>query len=102
MSNPTALAMMGMSHPLDDTEPEQPNPVSIGAKIMAAMGWKGGGLGKEETGRTEPVEVQIFADKMGLGSLPEIHDEKFQILPGDSYQLATKKRMQERFNRISK
>jgi len=93
--------MMGLGNAVEDTE-EQPNSVSIGAKMMVAMGWKGGGLGKEETGRTEPVEVQIFADKMGLGSQPEIHDEKFQILPGDSYQLATKKRMQERFNRISK
>jgi RNA-binding protein 5/10 len=102
MSNPTALAMMGLA-PNENTE-EQENSIStsIGAKMMAAMGWKGGGLGKEETGRIEPVEVQIFTDKMGLGSLPEIHDDKFLVLPGDSYQQATKKRMQERFNRISK
>eukprot|EP01124_Arcella_intermedia_P011491 TRINITY_DN1788_c0_g1_i1.p1 TRINITY_DN1788_c0_g1~~TRINITY_DN1788_c0_g1_i1.p1 ORF type:complete len:104 (+),score=39.68 TRINITY_DN1788_c0_g1_i1:253-564(+) len=84
------------------TGPADAFPMSIGAKMMAAMGWKGGGLGKEETGRRDPVEVQVCLDKSGLGSQEEPVDEKFQVLPGDSYQQATKKRMQERFNKIAK
>jgi len=51
MANPTVLAMMGigpanLEENLNENE-EENHPVSIGAKMMAAMGWKGGGLGKE-------------------------------------------------------
>ncbi|RNA43431.1 angiogenic factor with G patch and FHA domains 1 isoform X2 [Brachionus plicatilis] len=41
----------------------------IGLKLMSKMGWKEGkGLGKEETGITEPISTKIKLDKSGIGS----------------------------------
>jgi len=73
--------------------------MGIGAKLMAKMGWKGGGLGKDESGRLEPVQVVLYGDKVGLGS-NTMTQQEYQVVPGDSYQTATKKRMQERWTRI--
>lgn len=33
---------------------------SMGSKLLKMMGWRGGGLGKEGTGITEPIRLVLF------------------------------------------
>ncbi len=40
---------------------------NIGSKLLRAMGWKGGGVGKEGTGIAEPVKVEAVINREGLG-----------------------------------
>ncbi|KAI4715734.1 hypothetical protein E4T48_08104 [Aureobasidium sp. EXF-10727] len=47
------------------------NPSSAGAKIMAKMGFLGGGLGKNPSARTEPIEISIKEGKEGIGMANE-------------------------------
>ena len=42
--------------------------MSIGEKMLAKMGWEGGGLGKEEDGILEPITAHTGAKGSGLGS----------------------------------
>ena len=41
----------------------------VARKLMSAMGWSGGGIGKSEEGPTEPVEAvgSAGSDRKGLG-----------------------------------
>ena len=39
-----------------------------GFKMLAKMGWKGGGLGKSADGIAEPIKVEQRAEKAGLGT----------------------------------
>jgi len=39
-----------------------------GFNMLSKMGWKGGGLGKDEEGKAEPIKVELRAEKSGLGS----------------------------------
>jgi RNA-binding protein 5/10 len=42
---------------------------NIGNKLLRAMGWQQGeGLGRQSTGMTAPVQVQMRADRAGLGA----------------------------------
>ena len=38
----------------------------VGSALMAKMGWRGGGLGKEEEGRREPVEARLYPQGKSL------------------------------------
>ena len=40
---------------------------NIGNKLLKAMGWKGGGIGKEGTGIAEPVNAEAVINREGLG-----------------------------------
>ena len=40
---------------------------NIGNKLLKAMGWKGGGVGKKGTGIAEPVNVEAVINREGLG-----------------------------------
>ncbi len=40
---------------------------NIGSKLLKAMGWKGGGVGKKGTGIAEPVSVESVINREGLG-----------------------------------
>lgn len=40
---------------------------NVGAKLLALMGYKGGGLGASGQGRENPVEVQLRDNRSGLG-----------------------------------
>lgn len=42
---------------------------NVGNQLLAKMGWKSGtGLGAEGAGRVEPIKVQQFAERAGLGA----------------------------------
>lgn len=42
---------------------------NVGNQLLAKMGWKTGtGLGAEGAGRVEPIKVQQFAERAGLGA----------------------------------
>ena len=43
----------------------------VASKLMAKMGWAGGGLGKEGEGRVEPVPARLY---------PEVPMKYFKIL----------------------
>ena len=62
----------GSSHPSEKTQVASVEvPLSANNKghaMMAKMGWKGGGLGKEGEGRDEPVLVEQRAERAGLGA----------------------------------
>ena len=62
----------GSSHPGEKTQVASVE-VALGASnkghaMLAKMGWKGGGLGKEGEGRDEPVLVEQRAERAGLGA----------------------------------
>ena len=40
---------------------------SIGSKLMKMMGWSGGGLGKNEHGRVDPIEPSNLMGRQGIG-----------------------------------
>ncbi|KAF0306151.1 NF-kappa-B-repressing factor [Amphibalanus amphitrite] len=40
----------------------------VGGKLLAMMGWTGGGLGKQKQGITEPVRLEEVVGRQGLGS----------------------------------
>ena len=40
----------------------------VGGKLLAMMGWTGGGLGKQKQGITEPVRLDEVVGRQGLGS----------------------------------
>ena len=47
----------------------EPAPPSIGAALLAAQGWTPGtGLGKDKSGRSEPVQVEQRDGRRGLGT----------------------------------
>lgn len=53
--------------------PPAPKPAApdqnVGNKLLAKMGWTSGtGLGVNEDGRAEPVRVQQFEERAGLGA----------------------------------
>ena len=62
----------GSSHPGEKTQVASVD-VALGTSnkghaMLAKMGWKGGGLGKEGGGRDEPVLVEQRAERAGLGA----------------------------------
>eukprot|EP01102_Stenamoeba_stenopodia_P006394 TRINITY_DN174_c0_g1_i9.p1 TRINITY_DN174_c0_g1~~TRINITY_DN174_c0_g1_i9.p1 ORF type:complete len:731 (+),score=171.98 TRINITY_DN174_c0_g1_i9:466-2658(+) len=73
---------------------------NVGMKMMKKLGWKEGeGLGKFNSGITAPVEAELRTERAGLGSVEESAstNERDRIMPGDSYQLAAKKKARARF-----
>ncbi|ESO98857.1 hypothetical protein LOTGIDRAFT_113738 [Lottia gigantea] len=41
---------------------------NIGSKLMKKMGWSGGGIGKNQQGRAEPVLINKVVERSGLGA----------------------------------
>ena len=59
----TVKLMVGMA-----TSSAVPIPVSnTGHQMLLALGWKGGGLGKKNDGRDEPVAAVVKLNMKGLG-----------------------------------
>lgn len=56
--------------PIPEAAPEPGKDESnVGNQLLAKMGWKTGtGLGAEGSGRVEPIKVQQFAERAGLGA----------------------------------
>eukprot|EP00741_Cyanophora_paradoxa_P023307 tig00000254_g22514.t1 len=45
----------------------------VGHRILEKYGWKEGrGLGKDQTGRAEPLRLQFFSDRQGLKSTEDV------------------------------
>ena len=45
----------------------------VGSRLMQAMGYTGGGLGRRGDGRTQPLAAVVYKEGAGLG-LPGAHD----------------------------
>uniref|UniRef100_A0A224YHG6 Angiogenic factor with G patch and FHA domain 1-like Protein n=1 Tax=Rhipicephalus zambeziensis TaxID=60191 RepID=A0A224YHG6_9ACAR len=68
---------------------------NVGFKLLQKMGWKeGAGLGKQQQGATEPIEVKSTNTRKGLGhGGPKMEDQRAQILSKtrERYQAITEK-----------
>jgi len=74
------------------------NENNMGNKLLKAMGWKEGeGIGKNNV-LTAPIEVQKRTERTGIGM--ETDTERYDVEPGDSYQIATKKKARARFEAL--
>ncbi|KAA0196439.1 hypothetical protein HAZT_HAZT010173 [Hyalella azteca] len=54
----------------EDEQSALSRPISssnVGSRLLQLMGWTGGGLGKNETGRVDPVEAAMRHGRSGLG-----------------------------------
>ncbi|KAK4997046.1 hypothetical protein LTR66_003472 [Elasticomyces elasticus] len=56
---------------------------SKGAQMMAKLGFRGGALGKEGVGRTEPIELQMKADRGGIGMDSEKKRKVLEAMDGE-------------------
>lgn len=52
----------------------------IGAKMMAKMGWSGGGLGAKEQGIVQTIQLQEQINTRGLGASSNPMENVLQIL----------------------
>ena len=72
-----------------------------GFKMLSRMGWsEGGGLGKDQQGRVEPVRAEVRTERAGLGS-----DASFvsgNVDPRKKQKAEIWKKTQERFDNIPK
>lgn len=59
---------------------------SIALKMMASMGWKGGGLGKEQQGITEPISLAARMNRSGLGIKPKEGKKDIAEKPETAFQ----------------
>ncbi|KAH3744734.1 calcium homeostasis endoplasmic reticulum protein [Pelomyxa schiedti] len=62
-TNDTPTEMASLETPIPAT--------NLGYKLLQKMGWSGSGLGRDATGRTEPVPVYIHIGQTGLGKIEE-------------------------------
>lgn len=51
---------------------------SVGSRLLKMMGWSGGGLGKEESGITEPIRPATVFGREGLGHQEQGVTQKFR------------------------
>lgn len=82
--------------------PKQTQPAeNVGLKIIQKMGWTGGGLGRQETGRVKPIEVKVRLGRSGLGSEQpyEYSIENYGNLTAAEKVKLTAKRKWEEMNR---
>ncbi|CAA3004062.1 SUPPRESSOR OF ABI3-5 [Olea europaea subsp. europaea] len=59
------------------------------------------GLGKDESGMVESVQVQVIDTRAVLGNQPEKLDPKLEVQAGDSYKAVIQKKAIARFREIS-
>jgi len=70
---------------------------NVGSKLLKMMGWKEGeGLGRNSSGMTAPIEVELRSERAGLGATEKTRKEDV-VHPNDSYQIAAKKKARARF-----
>jgi len=82
----------------EEAEDATTEPVNVGAQLLQKMGWKeGDGIGRNCV-VTAPIEVELRADRAGLGLLPS--GEGYAVHAGDKYAEAVKKRARARFDMI--
>jgi len=68
---------------------------STGARLLKKQGWKEGeGLGKTSSGITAPIEVEIRADRAGLGL------ESSTMKVGEDYHAVNKKKARNRYEDV--
>jgi hypothetical protein len=61
VSSSSKVAKLADYHSINQPPPPLSADNNVGAKLMAKMGWSGGGLGRKETGMIDPIAATMRA-----------------------------------------
>ena len=96
----------GSDNPYEKTEVSDVNSSirssNKGFKMLSKMGWnEGGGLGKDQQGRVEPVRADVRTERAGLGSeVAFVGGAGVDLDPRKKQKAEIWKKTQERFDSI--